>query len=183
MLFLSFFSLFHTRTITHCLDPNTPPLPPHQAQKSLSHQATLLPFESFALFFSPFLLRFVRLLQPPLMLVHLTSPLFTCYFMGCCAHAPVHICVSIYVFLLEIGRGVRQRVFALMLSLLFFLLRNMMDVSKQSETWISVPATDAAFTSCARVCMCEPMLRGTGGYLISLCCWRGGCSHALWPAL
>lgn len=134
MPFLSLFSLFHTRTITHCLDPNTPPLPPHQAQKTLSHQATLLPFEPFALFFSPFLLRFVRLLQPPLMLVHLTSPLLTCYFMGCCAHAPVHIRVSIYVFLLEIGRGVRQRVFALMLSLLSFLLRNMMDVSKQSET-------------------------------------------------
>lgn len=123
MPFLSFFSLFHTRTITHCLDPNTPPLPPHQAQKSLSHQATLLPFEPFALFFSPFLLRFVLLLSCLFILLHL-----------CCAHAPVHIRVSIYVFLLEIGRGVRQRVFALMLSLLSFLLRNMMDVSKQSET-------------------------------------------------
>lgn len=50
-----------------------------------------------------------------------------------------------------------QRVLAFILSLPLFLLKNMMDVLKQSEARISVPATDVAFTSecvCAQVCVC-----------------------------
>lgn len=69
-----------------------------------------------------------------------------------------------------------------MLPLPLFLLQNMMDALKPSGARISAVATDVAFTfqrMCVCLCVCVTVLGGTGGYLIPLCCWRGGCSRAL----
>lgn len=153
----SFFPSFsHTRT--HTQGPN-PPLSPEESlhQWPSFHLSSLVcfpPSPSYSdLFLHSNLLSF---------LVHRSSPPLTC-----ALHRPPRVYlrarslpvpVSIHMcFRWRSVGGVCQRVLAFILSLSPFLLRNMMDVSKQSETWISVPTTDAAFTSkCvrARVRLC-----------------------------
>ena len=119
---------------------------------------TLLPLQHFGVFlYLPIPLGFVLLLQPTLLLVHLTSPPLTRILHG---RLCVYLCALVCVFAgdREGGECVKERS-PLYFHCLPFLLKNMMDVLKQSEAGISVPATDVAFTSecvcvCVGVCVC-----------------------------